>query len=180
MSKIKRDFHREVRVVYRANRRVLGVEKTQDECLKLFKLIFPEQFKAKQGEDETYQMPAEKLEQVKRLFRSWHPDGRLRLQCEFVVHQLSNPMRREKFITFCEDITPVAMRIRKLTPAECFTLMDVNKDDIRKIQSSGISNSAQYKLAGNSIVVSCLYHIFKNMFIECDEEPAPGTQLSIW
>lgn len=32
-----------------------------------------------------------------------------------------------------------------------------------------ISKSAKYKLAGNSIVVSCLYYIFKSMFI--DEKP---------
>ena len=57
-------------------------------------------------------------------------------------------------------------RIRKLTPRECFRLMDVEDADIDKIQASGISNSAQYKLAGNSIVVAVLYHIFRKMFIE--------------
>lgn len=54
-------------------------------------------------------------------------------------------------------------RIRKLTPKECFRLMDVDDADIDKIQASRISNSAQYKLAGNSIVVSCLYHIIDSL-----------------
>lgn len=55
-------------------------------------------------------------------------------------------------------------RIRKLTPRECFRLMDVSEPDIDKLMASGISNSQLYKCAGNSIVVSCLYHIFKNLF----------------
>ena len=57
-------------------------------------------------------------------------------------------------------------RIRKLTPREVFRLMDVDDADIDKIQSAGISNSQQYKMAGNSIVVDVLYYIFKNLFIE--------------
>lgn len=63
-------------------------------------------------------------------------------------------------------------RIRKLTEREVFRLMDVSEEYIDKIQAAGISKTAQYKLAGNSIVVSCLYHIFRKMFIEpgCEEQ----------
>lgn len=59
-----------------------------------------------------------------------------------------------------------SFRIRKLTPREVFRLMDVNEEDIDRIQAAGISRSQQYKMAGNSIVVSCLYHIFRKMFID--------------
>lgn len=59
-------------------------------------------------------------------------------------------------------------RIRKLTPRECFRLMGVDDADIDKIQASGVSNSGQYRLAGNSIVVDVLYHLFRKMFIETD------------
>jgi site-specific DNA-cytosine methylase len=62
------------------------------------------------------------------------------------------------------------VRIRKLTPRECFRLMGVYDTDIDKMQASGLSNSAQYKLAGNSIVVDVLYHLFRKMFIETDQE----------
>lgn len=55
-------------------------------------------------------------------------------------------------------------RIRKLTPRECFRLMDCDDGIIDKIQGAGISNSQQYKLAGNSIVVNVLYHLFGKMF----------------
>ena len=62
------------------------------------------------------------------------------------------------------------VRIRKLTPRECFRLMGVDDEDIDKIQASGISNSSQYKLAGNSIVVDVLYHIFRKAFTEKENE----------
>ena len=57
-------------------------------------------------------------------------------------------------------------RIRKLTPRECFRLMGMRDDDIDKIQQVGISNTQQYKMAGNSIVVDVLEAIFKNLFME--------------
>lgn len=55
-------------------------------------------------------------------------------------------------------------RIRKLTPRECFRLMDVSETDIDKIQNAGVFKSQQYKMAGNSIVVACLAGIFGNLF----------------
>jgi site-specific DNA-cytosine methylase len=61
-------------------------------------------------------------------------------------------------------------RIRKLTPTECFRLMDVDDADIDKLLNSGISNSQLYKMAGNSIVVSCLFHIFRKLFVETQNE----------
>ncbi len=71
-------------------------------------------------------------------------------------------------------------RIRKLTPRECFRLMGVDDADIDKIQASGLSNSAQYKLAGNSIVVDVLFHIFRKLFIEPEQEVRPGEQFSLF
>ena len=61
-------------------------------------------------------------------------------------------------------------RIRKLTPRECFRLMGVTDENVDKIQIAGISNAQQYKMAGNSIVVDTLYHIFKKMFIDQEKE----------
>lgn len=53
--------------------------------------------------------------------------------------------------------------IRRLTPRECLRLMDVSDSDINKIQAAGISDTQQYKLAGNSIVKAPMMGIFKNM-----------------
>lgn len=66
-------------------------------------------------------------------------------------------------------------RIRKLTPRECFRLMGVTETDIDKIQQSGVSQSQQYKMAGNSIVVDCLFHIFRKMFCQQQNEDLQPT-----
>lgn len=64
----------------------------------------------------------------------------------------------------------MGFRIRKLTPRECFRLQDVDDEDIDKLLNSGISNTQLYKMAGNSITVAPLYHIFRKLFIEKDNE----------
>lgn len=69
-------------------------------------------------------------------------------------------------------------RIRKLTERECFRLQGVDDKDIDKIQSAGISKTQQYKMAGNSIVVDVLYHIFRKMFVETKADA--GTQLELF
>lgn len=68
-------------------------------------------------------------------------------------------------------------RVRKLTPRECFRLMGVSEEDIDLIQDAGISNSQQYKLAGNSIVVDVLEQIFRKLLV--DKEPDKLEQLSL-
>lgn len=57
-------------------------------------------------------------------------------------------------------------RIRKLSPTECFRLMDVDDSDIEKMKQAGIAKTNLYKLAGNSICVAPMYHIFRKLFIE--------------
>jgi site-specific DNA-cytosine methylase len=81
-------------------------------------------------------------------------------------------------------------RIRRLTPRECFRLMDVSDEDYNKIKNyvkghrkNGkpmyISESQQYKLAGNSIVVACMEHIFEQLFFPSGRVTEPR-QLDIF
>ena len=55
------------------------------------------------------------------------------------------------------------LRIRKLTPKECWRLMGFDDSDFEKAASVN-SKSQLYKQAGNSIVVNVLEEIFKNLF----------------
>lgn len=92
----------------------------------------------------------------------------------------------DKQINLPDELKNKRFRIRKLTPRECFRLMGVADDDIDKIQEANISNSNQYKLAGNSIVsggVYCddkgnwdgvLYNLFRKMFIETSPDIVKG------
>ena len=43
--------------------------------------------------------------------------------------------------------------------------MGMRNDDIDKIQAAGISNTQQYKMAGNSIVVNVLEAILKELLL---------------
>lgn len=81
-------------------------------------------------------------------------------------------------------------RIRRLTPRECFRLMDVDDEDYDRIKNyvkghrkNGkpmyISESQQYKLAGNSIVVACMEHIFEQLFFPSGRVTEPR-QLDIF
>lgn len=65
--------------------------------------------------------------------------------------------------------------IRRLTPRECLRLMGVADADIDRIQRAGISDTQQYKMAGNSIVVDVLCHIFRKLFIDKENEKQQQT-----
>lgn len=55
--------------------------------------------------------------------------------------------------------------------------MGVDDATIDKIYSVGLSKTAMYRLAGNSIVVDVLYHVFRKMFVETENE---NQQLTLW
>ena len=58
------------------------------------------------------------------------------------------------------------LRIRKLTPKECFRLMGFDDRDADMLSENGISNTQMYKMAGNSIVVDVLEGIFDRLSVE--------------
>jgi site-specific DNA-cytosine methylase len=105
----------------------------------------------------------------------------------YVTQNQTKQMEDKNAIELPSELKGKKFRIRKLTPRECFRLMGVSDDDIDKIQASGISNSSQYKLAGNSIVAGgnqkdkdgnvdgVLYNIFRKMFIEKENESSQLT-----
>ena len=80
------------------------------------------------------------------------------------VHYLSPTIDSSAFAN--NNLLLLEFRVRKLTPRECFRLMDVSDGDIDRIWASGVSRSQQYRMAGNSIVVSVLFHIFRKMFVD--------------
>ena len=57
------------------------------------------------------------------------------------------------------------LRIRKLTPKECYRLMGFSDEDFEKSAQVPTSNAQLYKQAGNSIVVDVLEEILKELFI---------------
>lgn len=67
--------------------------------------------------------------------------------------------------------------IRKITPSECFVLMGLTKEDCKKCQNMGESDSSLYKQAGNGIITNCIKliaeHLYKAQYDEnykCEDE----------
>ena len=58
------------------------------------------------------------------------------------------------------------LRIRKLTPKECYRLMGFSDEEFERAENAPTSNSQLYKQAGNSIVVDVLEEIFRMMLDE--------------
>ena len=88
----------------------------------------------------------------------WHHMNKIVLNPEGIsttLHAQSN--------NSLQKIKEPSLRIRKLTPLECWRLMGFDDDDFYKAQSVGISNTQLYKQAGNSIVVNVLERIFNNL-----------------
>lgn len=74
----------------------------------------------------------------------------------------SIPSVLEKFIYEIDGETYL-VRIRKLTPRECWRLMGFCDQDFDKAAEVN-SNTQLYKQAGNSIVVNVLEAIFRQLF----------------
>lgn len=97
------------------------------------------------------------------------------------------------------DSTIKSYAIRKLTPKECFRLMDVRDNVIGTMQSSNaqaaerlpdwkgkgkpedmaVSASQQYKQAGNSICIDVLAYLYQNLFYPTPK-PRKQEQLSLF
>lgn len=69
------------------------------------------------------------------------------------------------------------LRIRKLTPLECWRLMGFDDEDYYKAEKVN-SNTQLYKQAGNSIVVNVLYAILQNLV--GDEEKRTKKGIKLW
>lgn len=72
------------------------------------------------------------------------------------------------------------VRLRMLTPRESLRLMDLSDEDITKmLYESGNTPDQIFKESGNSIVISCLYNIFRKLFVDLEEDPGDSYQLFV-
>lgn len=84
------------------------------------------------------------------------------------------------------DGRTIEFKIRKLTVRECYRLMDVPEnviDTLMQKDESGkqiISNSQHYRLAGNSIVTSCLTHLFSQIWYPQEQQSITPKQLTLF
>lgn len=85
------------------------------------------------------------------------------------IVQIENVIPSDKCMNgnvFDENVieSPIrTIRIRKLTPKECFRLMGFSDENFEAAEKM-VSNSQLYKQAGNSIVVDVLYYILVELY----------------
>ncbi len=89
------------------------------------------------------------------------PDG----TCRTLKNQYHKTSKAnfERSSTFGATGATDGLRIRKLTPKECWRLMGFDDTDFEKAEAVN-SNTQLYKQAGNSIVVPVVEHIIKALF----------------
>ena len=90
-----------------------------------------------------------------------------------------NKMGTLRTITECgnKGVLETNYRVRKLTPKECWRLMGFSDKCFDKAKALGMSDSAGYEQAGNSIVTYCIKllmeHLYKAQYdntYECFDE----------
>lgn len=84
------------------------------------------------------------------------------------------------------DGRTIEFAIRKLTPRECYRLMDVDEKVIDKLLSKDeegkqtISNSQSYKLAGNSICVAPMQFLMEQIWYPKKQQSTFPKQLTLF
>lgn len=112
-----------------------------------------------------------------------HPDRKwqgtvIRQQNLIVGDEGISPCITELHSNHAFKVQEQGIRIRRLTERELYRLMDVSEPDIDTLLAAPIPRTQHAKLAGNSIVVACLYYIFRNLFVNI--EPEAGTQTKLF
>ena len=153
---MKSKLNRYVRYVYRKLMQTYGKQKVREEALRIYVETTKE--KARVLQDEATMLSDEFIDAIINLANEWS------IPTRYIKEELAIFGSPDDLVQTLADLTPIRVRIRKLTPTECLRLMGVHDGDIELMKASGLSNSSLYKLAGNSIVTNCLEGIFTNLF----------------
>ena len=158
---MKTKLNRYVRYIYRKMMIPYGKEKVREEALKIYVLTTREKFRITKEHDSFFSEGFK--DGIMNLLKEWE------IPAKFINESLCVFDTEENLIETLKDLSPLRIHIRKLTPKECHRLMGNRDEDFDKMQATGLSKSALYKLAGNSIVVPVLEGIFTQMFREDDD-----------
>jgi DNA (cytosine-5)-methyltransferase 1 len=60
-------------------------------------------------------------------------------------------------------MTTEGVRIRRLTPLECFRLQGFPDEHFHNAKAAGVSDSQLYKQAGNAVTVNVVYEIARRL-----------------
>ena len=92
-----------------------------------------------------------------------------------VLKQQSSTIKAQKVdcgVAICDkgETDMSKLRIRKLTPEECMTLMGFTLDDVRQMRKAGMKDMQIYHCAGDSIVSNCIIALVGTMLGLTDQQ----------
>lgn len=146
---------------------MISLQKTNN----IYKFPFPFELKLKLKDllednvDEKYYLSDTQIQSIEK---SNYIQNKRKIQEKTVCDTLcardyKDPKCIKVYNPICLNSNGDGLRIRKLTPKECWRLMGFDDKDFEKAEKVN-SNSQLYKQAGNSIVVNVLEQIFKQFF----------------
>lgn len=97
-------------------------------------------------------------------FKKNNEEIKLRLQLRKDKNSGCITTNQGENIIIIKNILSNKIKMRKLTPLECWRLMGYTDKDFYKVKNFNISDIQLYNQAGNGIVVPMLEEIFKNLF----------------
>lgn len=173
------ELNKALRIGYLKLKKQYGDDAVQEEAAEIWKLTSEEQQRLSETGDKN--LSTAFVDALSKLFAKWRNKFSNEQNDWVATHilqgaELLTTISDGNADQFLTDITPVRLRIRKLTPRECGRLQDVDDEQIDILESSGLSNSAMYKLYGNSITVNVLTCIFESLFYP----PEPEGQLTLF
>ena len=173
------ELNKALRIGYLKLKKQYGDDAVQEEAAEIWKLTSEEQQRLSETGDKN--LSTAFVDALSKLFAKWRNKFSDEQNDWVATHilqgaELLTTISDGNADQYLTDITPVRLRIRKLTPRETGRLMDLTDEQIDTMYATGISNSAMYKLHGNSIVVNVLTCIFESLFYP----PEPEGQLTLF
>ena len=83
---------------------------------------------------------------------------------EFMAEPESDDSKKDILLTPEQEEMVKRLRIRKLTPDECFILQGSTIEDCEKCRAAGVSNSQLYKQAGNGLVSNVVQYLMEHIY----------------
>lgn len=84
--------------------------------------------------------------------------------CPTITRAIGRAGSSKEYIANCAFVYSNTKQLRRMTPCEALRFLGFDKTDYEKLRDNGISDTAIYNMAGNSIAVTILEELYSQMF----------------
>lgn len=112
----------------------------------------------KQVEDKFYNINSKIIDRVKT-----HKNRNLDI-CPTITRAIGRAGSSKEYIANCAFVYSNTGELRRMTPCETLKFIGFDDGDYKRLKDNGISDTAIYNMAGNSIAVPILEELYKQLF----------------